>query len=385
MSSMAVDLRSEFLLDPEVTFLNHGSFGACPKPVFADYQRWQLELERQPVEFLGRRYHDLMAESRAALGTYLNAPPDDLIYVDNATAGVNVVVKSLALEPGDEVVTTDHEYGACDLTWQFLQERNGITVNRVHVALPVTTQDDLFETIWAQVTERTKVIYLSHITSFSALIFPVEEICRRAREAGIFTLIDGAHAPGQIPLDMQAIGADCYAGNLHKWLCAPKGAGFLYVRPEHQEWMQSVIVSWGWGDREAPVASQFIRRNQWQGTRDPAAFLTVPAAIQFQAENDWESIRARCHELVSLARRRIATLTDLAVISPQSTDWFVQMVTCPVRTADIERLKVGLYEQYRVEIPCMEWQGKQFVRVSIQAYNTPEDVDCLLEGLGRLL
>ena len=170
---MAVDLRSEFLLDPAVTFLNHGSFGACPKPVFAEYQRWQLELERQPVEFLGRRYHDLMADSRAALGTYLNAPADDLIYVDNATAGVNVVVKSLALEPGDEVVTTDHEYGACDLTWQFLHERNGITVNRVHIGLPVTTQDDLVETIWAQVTERTKVIYLSHITSFSALIFPV--------------------------------------------------------------------------------------------------------------------------------------------------------------------------------------------------------------------
>jgi isopenicillin-N epimerase len=182
---MPEDLRSLFLLDPSVTFLNHGSFGACPKPVFEEYQRWQLELERQPVEFLGRRYYDLMAEARAALGEYLNAPADDLIFADNATAAVNIVVRSLDLKPGDEVLTTNHEYGACDLTWQYLQERKGVVITRANVALPVTTPEDFVESFWANVTEKTRVIYLSHITSFSALIFPVAEICRSSSASSV--------------------------------------------------------------------------------------------------------------------------------------------------------------------------------------------------------
>ena len=386
MQLMEVDLRAEFLLDPSVTFLNHGSYGACPRPVFEEYQRWQRELERQPVEFLGRRHTGLIEESRAALGQYLNADPDDLIYTDNATAGVNIVAKSLDLQQGDEVVTTDHEYGACNLTWQYLHERHGVLIKRAEIDLPVATPEQLVETIWAQVTERTRVIYLSHITSFSALIIPVEELCRRARAAGIFTLIDGAHAPGQIPLDMAAIGADCYAGNLHKWFCAPKGTGFLHVRPEHQEWMQSVIVSWGWGEgRPEFGTTRFQRRNTWQGTRDPAAYLTVPAAIRFQEEHDWPSVRARCHDLVCQTRRRIANLTGLPEIAPESTAWFMQMATCPVRTDDIAALKRKLYDHCRIEIPCMEGKGRQFVRVSIQGYNTEEDADRLLEALEELL
>jgi isopenicillin-N epimerase len=383
---MADDLRSLFLLDPTVTFLNHGSFGACPRPVFEEYQRWQLELERQPVEFLGRRYNDLLAEARAALGTYLNAPADDLVFVDNATTGVNIVARSLDLKPGDELVTTDREYGACDLTWQFLQEDKGVVIRKAAIALPVTTQEAVVEEIWAQVTDRTRVIYLSHITSGSALTFPVAEVCCRAREAGIFTVIDGAHAPGQIPVDLTAIGADCYAGNLHKWLCAPKGAGFLHVRPEHQEQMWAGIVSWGWGEgRPEFGTTQFLRRNTWQGTRDPAAYLSVPAAIKFQADHDWDTVRDRCHELVCQARRRIANLTDLPQIAPENRGWFRQMAMCPLRTSDIEQLKINLYDKCRIEIPVGERDGRQSLRVSIQGYNTAEDVDRLLDGLGRYL
>jgi isopenicillin-N epimerase len=382
---MAESFRDYFLLDPSVTFLNHGSFGACPKPVFEEYQRWQRELEWQPVEFLGRRYHELLAESRSALGAYINADPDDVIYTDNATTGVNIVLRSLALDPGDEVITTDHEYGACDLTWQYLHERNGVVITRVPISLPVTTAADMVDSIWSRVTDRTKVLYLSHITSFSALVFPIEELCRRSRERGIITLIDGAHATSQIPLDMQAIGADFYTGNLHKWLCAPKGAAFLYVRPEHQEYVESMIVSWGWGEHPGQPNKQFLRRNQWQGTRDPASFLTVPAAIKFQAEHNWPERQQQCHELVCQARRRIASLVDLPVIAPEGEGWFVQMATCPVRTKDIRALKSNLYDEMKIEIPCMDWHGKQFVRVSIQAYNTQDDVDRLLEGLGRFL
>jgi isopenicillin-N epimerase len=382
---MANDIRDQFLLDPSVTFLNHGSFGACPKPVFEKYQAWQLELERQPVEFLGRRFHDLMNESRAALGAYLNADPDDLIYIDNATAGVNVALHALDLAPGDEVVTTNHEYGACDLTWQYLHEHNGVVINRVPIELPVTTHANLVETIWAAVTPRTKVIYLSHITSFSALVFPVAAICARAREAGILTVIDGAHATSQIPVDLTAIGADFYSGNLHKWLCAPKGAAYLYVRRELQDRVGSAIISWGWGEQKGHPASQFVRRNQWQGTRDPAGYLAVPEAIRFQQVNNWPERQKACHELVVEARRRISTLTDLPPIAPEGEGWFVQMATCPVRTASIEALKTNLYDGMKIEIPCMEWKGRQFVRISIQVYNDQSDVDRLLEGLGRYL
>lgn len=379
--------RTDFLLDPDVIFLNHGSFGACPKPVFESYQRWQVELERQPVEFLGRRYHDLLDIARQELATYVGADRDDLVFTENATMGVNIVLKSLDLKPGDEIVTCDHEYGACDLAWQYLHEHNGVTINRVHIPLPITSREDIVERLWAAVNEKTKVIYLSHITSFSALRMPIEEICKRARAAGVITLIDGAHAPGHVNLDMKAFDVDFYAGNLHKWFCAPKGAGFLYARPEFHDQMDAGIISWGWGDRRGKdqPESQFISRNQWQGTRDPAAYLAVPDAIAYQREHNWPEMQAACHEVVVQARRRIANLTDLPVITPESTDYFLQMATCPVRTNDILKVKEDLYDKYRIEIPCMEHDGRQYVRISIQGYNTEADVDALLDALAALL
>ena len=384
---MAADLRADSLLDPSVTFLNHGSFGSCPRPVFEEYQRWQLELERQPVEFLGRRYYELLAVSRAALGQYLGADGDDLVYTDNATVGVNIALRSLDLKPGDEIVTTDHEYGACDLAIQFLHEHNGVVVHRAPIALPVASKVEIVDAIFSRVTARTKLIYLSHITSFSALIFPVEEICRRAREAGILTLIDGAHAPGQIPLHLDTIAADFYAGNLHKWFCAPKGSGFLHVRPEHQDLMHAAIVSWGWGEGRTEMGPrQLQRRNEWQGTQDPASYLTVPAAIAYQAEHDWPAVRDRCHGIVLEGRRRIAELSGLPQICPESRDWFVQMATCPIRTDSVPRLKTALYEhRYKIEIPVMERGDHQYVRISIQGYNTIDDIDRLLEALVGLL
>ena len=379
--------RTDFLLDPDVVFLNHGSFGACPVPVFEEYQRWQRELERQPVEFLGRRYHDLLDDARQKLANFVGADRDELVFTENATMGVNIVVRSLDLKPGDEVVTTDHEYGACILAWEYLQGKQGIEIKRAPVPLPIDDRQAIVDSIWAQVTPKTKVIYLSHITSFSALRFPVEDVCARARKEGIVTVIDGAHAPGHVPLDMHALGADFYAGNLHKWMCAPKGAGFLYARPEFHDQMDAGIVSWGWGDRRGKdqPASQFISRNQWQGTRDPAAYLTVPAAITYQAEHNWPEVQRQCHDLVAKTRRRIENLTDLPVLTPDSTDFFLQMATCPVRTNDIPKLKDDLYTKYRIEIPCMEWNGRQFVRVSIQGYNTEADADALIDALSALL
>ena len=374
-------LREQFLLDPEIIFLNHGSFGACPRPVFETYQNWQLELERQPVEFLARRHDALLDEARAHLDAYVGADGDNLVFVPNATVGINVVARSLPLEPGDEILTTDHEYGALNMTWQFGCEPCGARYVPVHIPLPVTTPEAMVETFWEAVTPRTKIIFLSHITSPTALTFPVKAIIDRARAAGILTVIDGAHAPGQIPLDLTALGADFYAGNCHKWLCSPKGAGFLYARREHHHLLKPLVISWGWSNGTGTLT----RRIHQQGTRDIAASLSVPAAVRFQEDHRWDEVRAYCHGIVSGTRARLANLTGLPPVSPDAGDWFHQMITAPLPPCDVETLKRRLYEDYRIEIPLVVWNDQPFVRVSIQGYNTPDDAAILLRALEQLL
>ena len=373
-------LKEQFLLDPNIVFLNHGSFGATPKPVFDVYQAWQRELERQPVEFLGRRATELLAGSRAVLADYLDTQRDNLVYVTNTTVGVNIVARSLRLGPGDAVLATDHEYGACDRTWRFLAQKQGFSYNNQPISVPLTTEEDFIEQFWHGVTPRTRLIFISHLTSPTASIFPVNEVCRLARTQGLLTLVDGAHAPGQIPLNLEKVGADFYTGNLHKWLSSPKGAGFLYARPEVQTLLEPLIVSWGW-QSEMPSPSQFVDQFEWQGTRDLAAFLSVPVAIQFQKENDWEKVREVCHALAVEAEGRICALTGLASLYPDDT-WFAQMFSArlPVET-DIVALKSRLYEDFRVEVPLMEWNGYKLIRVSVQGYNTHQDIEHLLLAL----
>jgi len=245
--------------------------------------------------------------------------------------------------------------------------------------------------VWAGVTPRTRVLFLSHITSPTALIFPVRELVRRAREAGLWTVIDGAHAPGQIPLDLTALGADFYAGNCHKWLCSPPGSAFLCARLEVQHLVEPLVISWGWEPERTNLlnldgaASRFVLENEWQGTRDPAAYLSVPAAIRFQEEHDWPRVRAECHELLREARRRIEALTGLPPICPDSPEWYAQMAAFPLPECDAAALQRRLYDEYRVEVPVVEWNGRQLLRVSVQGYNTPEDVETLTAALGHLL
>ncbi len=373
-------LRSQFLLDPDVAFLNHGSFGACPIPVFEQYQHWQRELERQPVAFFQRRADALLDEARAAIGTYLNADAEDLVFVPNATIGINTVARSLDLNPGDEILTSDHEYGAIDYTWTFVCNKTGAKYVQQPIPVPVTTHADFVETLWSAVTPRTKVILLSHITSPTALIFPIVEICRRAREAGILTVIDGAHVPGQLPLDLTALGADFYSGNFHKWLCAPKGAAFLYARREHHPSLDPLVISWGWTE-----GASFVKQNTWQGTRELAAFLSVPAAIQFQHDHNWDNVRRQCHELARMARTRILDLSGQTPISPDSTEWFAQMVTIPLPPCDTTMLKQRLYDEHCVEVPLVVWNEKPYIRVSFQGYNTMDDLERLVAGLRAIL
>jgi isopenicillin-N epimerase len=375
------NFKADFMLEEGVIFLNHGSFGACPKIVFEAYQEWQRKLELQPVRFLGRQATQLLAEARSVLGDYLNVPQDDLVFTTNPTTAINMVVRSLRLEPGDEILSSTHEYGAMDRTWRYICGKTGAQYIQRSIPLPVSTHQDFVEHFLAGVTSRTKVIFLSHTTSQTALVFPVKEICRRAREMGILSIIDGAHVPGQTPLDLGEINADIYTGACHKWLCAPKGSAFLYAHPEIQPRLDPLVVSWGY-QSEKPGPSRFIDYHEWQGTRDLAAFLTVPDAIQYQQENQWHQVRQRCHQLALHAYNRINNLTGLAPLSPASAQWFLQMVTLrlPDRI-DHESLKAYLYDEHHIEVVAQSWQEHPYLRVSFQAYNQDSDLDALVTAL----
>ena len=379
-------LHQYFLLDPEIHFLNHGSFGATPRPVFEAYQDWQRRLERQPVLFLGREYDALLKESRQALGAYLHADADDLAYIPNATHGANIIARSLDLQPGDEILATDHEYGACDYTWEFVCDKAGAKYIHQPISLPVHGEGEVVEQFWQGVTPRTKAVYLSHITSPTALRLPVEAICQRARQAGIISIVDAAHAPGQLPVDLSALGADVYFGNCHKWMLAPKGAAFLYVRHDLQSIIEPFIVSWGSHPTpETTTGSRFIDILQWTGTKDPAAALAVPAAIEFMHEHHWEQVRVECHALLRSAVERVCDLTDLPPLYPLDSDFYSQMAIAPLPPVDAALLKSRLYDEFKVELPITQYLGRQFVRISIQGYNTQEDVDALVDALAVLL
>jgi isopenicillin-N epimerase len=384
---MPNSLRPFFLLDESIHFLNHGSFGACPRPVFEAYQAWQRRLEHQPVLFLGRELAALDQHARQALGDYLHTAADNLAFVPNATHAVNLIARSLALGPGDQILTSDHEYGACEYTWEFICQKSGATLIHQPIPLPVQSSEEILEQFWQGVTPRTRIIFLSHITSPTALRLPVEAVCARARRAGILTLIDGAHAPGQIDLDLDALGADFYVGNAHKWMLCPKGAGFLYARPEVQHLVEPLIVSWGY-HAAAPDTrgSRFLDLLGWTGTHDPAAALSVPAAIQFMQDHHWGQVRQDCHMLLRGAIRCICALVQLQPVYPLDSGLYHQMGIAPLPPdTDIAALKVRLYAEHRVEVPIIEWNGRKFVRISVQGYNTPADLDALYAGLRRLL
>ncbi len=326
-------------------------------------------------------------EARQALGAYLHTAADNLVFVTNATHGVNIVAHSLQLETGDEILASDHEYGACDYTWEFTCKKSGAAYLHQSIPLPANTPEEMVAQFWQGVTPRTRVIYLSHITSPTALRLPVEAICARARQAGILTVIDGAHAPGQIPLDLEAIGADFYTGNCHKWMLSPKGAGFLYARPQVQDRIEPLVVSWGYHTTpQSTSGSRFQDYLGWSGTKDPAAALTVPAAIEFMQAHHWDQVRQDCHALLSSAIQRVCELVHMEPLYPPDSYLYHQMVIAPLPPAtDVPTLKARLYAEHRVEVPLTEWNGRKFVRISVQAYNTQADLDALYHGLKTIL
>ncbi len=376
------DLRSSFLLDPNVIYLNHGSFGACPQPVFDAYQMWQRQLEREPVQFLGVQAPRLLRTAREALAVHVGCRADDVVFFPNPTTAINMVARSLNLQPGDEILTTDHEYGAMDRTWRFICQHTRAKIVRQTLPLPLEPTEQVVDRIWAGVSSRTRVVFLSHITSQTALTLPVADICARARQAGIISIIDGAHAPGQIPLDLGSLGVDIYTGACHKWLCAPKGSAFLYARAEVQPSLDPLVVSWGW-EAEKPSGSVFIDHQEWQGTRDLAAFLSVPAAIEFQDHHDWPAVRAACHAMAVRWRTLLNQTLGQEAICEQ--DRFHQMFTVQLPVSDPEAFQRRLFDEAHIEVPVFRWNDGAWMRVSVQAYNRPSDFEALMEALDALL
>ena len=377
-------MKNQFLLDSEITFLNHGSFGACPKPVFEEYQRWQLELEKQPVQFMSVDLFSHLWDARNALGEYVGCSADDLVFVSNPTMAGNGVMKSLNLQPSDEVLSTDHEYGALIRAWnRYCDSTKSIFIQH-EIPMQRISKESFVDFFWEGVNEKTKVIFMSQITSSTGLIFPVNEICRRARNAGILTIIDGAHVPGQIPLNISEIDPDVYIAACHKWLCAPKGSSFLYVRKSFQTKVNPLVVSWG-SEGTDPSRSPFLLENQWQGTRDMSAFLTVPEAIAFQQKNNWDKLTVRCRHLVRETRERLDEYFTLNHLCPNTEEWLGQMASVELPIEEPEKFKNALMKEYSIEVPVLLWKDKTFLRYSFNVYSSQQDADLLVYALRKLV
>lgn len=375
--------KDQFLLNPAVTYLNHGSFGACPRPVLENYQYWQRALEFEPVQFITKVSPEALLGSKQALAKYIGCHHEDFFFTQNPTIAINQVVKSLNFQPEDEVLTTDLEYGAIDKTFDFYSKKNGFTYRKQNISLPLISKEKFIEEFWKGYNENTKAISLGHCTSATALVFPVKEICDRAKELELITIIDGAHIPGHIPLNLDEIKADFYTGTLHKWLLGPKGSTFLYVNKNFQNLIEPLIISWGY-EAANPTKSKFLEENEMQGTRDISAFLTVPAIMKFFEENDMRKRTAACRKVILEQYPEFCELLNAKPLCPVSEEFLGQMCSIPIKTDNPFQLKEKLYNDYKIEIPVMQRENDSYLRISYQAYNSPDDLEYLKETIKKL-
>ncbi|MBT3797153.1 MAG: aminotransferase class V-fold PLP-dependent enzyme [Candidatus Marinimicrobia bacterium] len=391
MDNSSDALKSKFLLDPEITFLNHGSYGSCPKPVFEVYQKYQTDLESHPIKFMQEDVYKLLEISRESLSHYVNCDKDDLIFVTNPTQAVGTVIHNILINSNDEVLSTNLEYGSCDRMWTYDADQKGYKYIQAEINLPIEDKETFLNQFWSYASAQTKYVFISQITSTTGMILPIPEIVAEAKKRGIKTIIDGAHVPAHIPLDIKELDPDYYTGALHKWLCCPKGSSFLYVKKEKQVGIQPMLKSWGWGEEyekfkssvQLHSPSRFINVFQWQGTRDMSTFFTVPEAIQFQEEHDWDSVRSRSINMVIEARNRINEITKLPKICPDN--WLGQMATILFPIDDTVAFKKTLYNDYQIEMPVMRHIEHTAFRISIQGYNSEADIDHLINALEELI
>jgi isopenicillin-N epimerase len=366
-------------LRPGVTYLNHGSFGPPPDSVRAARQYYQQLLDAEPMDFFVRRMVPELERAAEQLASLVGAARTNLVFVDNATYGMNVVARSIPLAPGDEVLLNDHEYGAVTRLWEQTCRRAGAHLVTVHIPLPLQTHDQIVERVVSTITPRTRLLVISHITSPTAIIFPVEAICTQARQRGVLVCIDGPHALATLPLDLCRLECDFYVASCHKWLSAPFGSGFLYAHPCVQHLIQPAVVSWG---RPQPGAAHHWRDEfLWSGTRDPAAFLAVPAALEFLRSFGWEPFRLQTHALARHARSRISSLTGLEPLTPDDAAWYGPMIALPLAPGPAEPLQQALWDKYQIEVPIVAWNDQRLIRVSCHLYNDEEQIDRLAAAL----
>jgi isopenicillin-N epimerase len=375
-------LKDLFLLDPTVTFLNFGSFGACPKEIFDDYQRWQMLLEREPVQFITRDGFEYLDLSRKALAGFIGCSFDDIIFTTNPTFAINTIVNSLPLQSGDEILTTDLEYGAMDKTWEYHALKKDWKYKKAHIPLPIQTKESFLEAFWKGYSSKTKVVFISQITSSTGLILPVDELCKEAKERGLITIVDGAHVPGHIPLNLGELEADFYTGACHKWMMTPKGCSFLYATKAFQEWLDPLVISWGYKS-DTPSNSTYFDYHQFNGTRDFSAFLTVPSALNFRQKYDWDNVSERCKEMVRSNVQRTAAFFQTEPLSADLS-FYGQMCSTPIQCANPVLLQRELFERFHIEIPVMQHNGHCFIRFSIQAFNSENQLDALFDALNQL-
>ena len=392
----AAELAHCWILDPAVVYLNHGSFGACPRVVLDEQARVRERMERQPMSFFVREYEEALDAARAELGAFLGAEPRNLAWVPNATVAVNSVLRSLPLAPGDELLVTDHEYNACRNVLNYVAERAGAAVVVAELPFPLADAGQAVAAILERVTARTRLVLVDHVTSQTALVLPVERIVAELREQGVETLVDGAHAPGMVPLDVASLGAAYYTGNCHKWLCAPKSAGFLHVRPDLQEQVRPAILSHG-ANSPRKDRSRFLLEFDWRGTRDPSAWLCVPAALSYLGTllpGGWEELRARNRALALEGRDLLCEALEIP--RPAPDDMIGAMASVPLPDGDTTELRSPLYldplqdrllEEHRIEAPVIPWPAapKRLLRISAQLYNRSEDYRLLADALRGVL
>ena len=374
-------IKEKFLIDPNTIFLNHGSYGACPRPVFEEYQKWQGILETQPVRFFKETVYATLKDSRVALGKFVGCEEEELLFFQNPTTAISNVIYNLELNNKDEILMTDHEYGALVRAWEAMGRRTGANIIQQNIPIGLSTEEDFIDAFWEGVTENTKVIFISHITSPTALIFPIKQIITRAKEKGIITIIDGAHVPGQLDLNINDLGCDFYTGALHKWLCAPKGTSFLFVKKEHHAWMKPLIYSWG-KDGDDPGPTEFLQDFQWQGTRDMSAFLTIPKAIDFYHECI-QPLQKNCLQINLEAYSKFQAILGTDPLS-SGVGWLGQMVSHPLPHDIPKDIKDLLLKKHKIEIPIFEWNNLNLIRISIQVYNDRKDVESLMSALVSL-
>ncbi len=377
-------MKSQFLLDNNITFLNHGSFGSCPKPIFEEFQRLQLELEQEPVHFIQKKLPVYLKEAKKPLAKFIGCDAEDFFFTPNPTFAVNTVMRSLNLQKDDEILTTNHEYGAMDRTWNFYCKKSGAKYIRQEISLPIISKEQILEEFWKGYSSKTKVIFLNQISSSTALIFPVKEICDKAQQLGLITIVDGAHVPGHIDLNISELNPDFYTGTLHKWMLAPKGSSFLYVKKEFQSDIDPLVVSWGY-ESLAPSERQFLDYHEYQGTNDHSAYLCTPKVIEFLEENNWKEKSKACKKIVLDNYKRFCDLVGTKPICPISEEFLGQMASIPIRTEKPMELKELLYSKYKIQIPIMPLNDKIYMRYSMNVYNSQEDLEVLYQAITDII